>query len=255
MRLSASSSGTFPPIDALGKSLDDRRLANTRFAQQNGIVLGAAAENLNGPLNFTLAADDRIELVLFGKFGEVTAETVQGRRLRLAALRRRSPSDDIDFASTTVAFATFQTVTEQVQHFFADLFQLEAQIHQDLGCHAFLLAQQPQQDVLGAHVVVVQVACLFHRILDDLLGTRRLRQLAHRDHFWSALDQLLDFQANLAEIDVQVLQHVGGDAAAFFDQSQQDVLGADILVVESLRLLVRQLHHLSGSIGKSFVHL
>ena len=108
--------------------------------------------------------------------------------------------------------------------------------------------------MLGADVVVVEVAGLFHRVFDDLLGPRRLRQLAHRDHVGSALDELLDFEANLAQIDVEVLQHVGGDAAAFFDQAQQDVLGADVFVVEALRLLIGQLHHLAGPVGKSFVH-
>ena len=69
-----------------------------------------------------------------------------------------------------------------------------------------------------------------------------------------ALDELLDLQADLAQVDVEVLQHVGGDAGAFLDQAQQDVLGADVFVVEALGLLIGQLHHLAGSIGESFVH-
>ena len=157
-------------------------------------------------------------------------------------------------AGPLAAFAAFDAVAQQVQHFLADFFQLQAQVHQHLGGHAFLLAQQAQQDVLGADVVVVQVAGLFHRVLDDLLGPRRLRQLAHRDHVGAALDQLLDLQADLAQVDVQVLQHVGRHAAAFLDQAQQHVLGADVFVVEPLGLLVGQLHHLAGTIGEAFVH-
>ena len=150
--------------------------------------------------------------------------------------------------------AAFEAVAEQVENFLADFFQLQAQVHEHLGGDAFLLAQQAEQDVLGADVVVVQVAGLFHRVLDDLLGPRRLRQLAHRDHVGAALDELLDFEADLAQIDVEVLQHVGRHAAAFFDQAQQDVLGADVFVVEALGLLIGQLHHLAGTVGKSFVH-
>ena len=152
-------------------------------------------------------------------------------------------------------FGPFDAVAQQVEHFLADFFQLQAQVHQHLGGHAFLLAQQAEQDVLGADVVVVQVAGLFHRILDDLLGPRRLRQLAHRDHVGPALDELFDFEADFAQIDVEVLQHVGRDAAAFLDQAQQHVLGADVFVVEALRFLVGQLHDLAGTIGKSFVHV
>jgi hypothetical protein len=61
-------------------------------------------------------------------------------------------------------------------------------------------------------------------------------------------------RADLAQVDVEVLQHVGRDAAAFLDQPQQDVLGADVFVVEPLGLLIGQLHHLAGAVGKSFVH-
>jgi hypothetical protein len=46
-----------------------------------------------------------------------------------------------------------------------------------------------------------------------------LRQLAHGDHVGSALDELFDFQADFAQVDVQVLQDVGRDAAAFLDQA------------------------------------
>ena len=106
------------------------------------------------------------------------------------------------------------------KHLLADLFQLQAQVHQHLGGHALLLAQQAQQDVLGAHVVVVQVAGLLHRVFDDLLGPGRLRQLAHRDHVGPALHQLLDLQADLAQVDVEVLQDVGRHPAALLDQAQ-----------------------------------
>ena len=68
------------------------------------------------------------------------------------------------------------------------------------------------------------------------------------------LDDLLDLQADLAQVDVEVFQDVGGDARAFLDQAQEDVLGADVLVVEALGLLVGQLHHLAGPVGKAFIH-
>ena len=68
------------------------------------------------------------------------------------------------------------------------------------------------------------------------------------------LHELFDFQADLAQIDVEVLENVGGDAGAFFDQAQQDVFGADVFVVEALRFLVGELHHLAGSVRETFIH-
>ena len=169
--------------------------------------------------------------------------------LDLPLLAVRSPPPPPPPLSSVV-----HVVPQQVQDFLAHVFQLEAEVHEDLGGHAFLLAQQAQQQVFGADVVVVEVACLLDGVLDDLLGPRRLGQLAHGDHVGPGLDDLLDLQADLAQVDVEVLQDVGGDAGAFLDQAEQDVLGADVLVVEALRLLVGQLHHLAGPVGKAFIH-
>ena len=108
--------------------------------------------------------------------------------------------------------------------------------------------------MLGADVIVVQMARLLHRELDRLFGSRRLRQLAHGGDVGPALNQLFDFEADFAYVDVQVLQDIGRHAAAFLDQAQQDVLGADVFMVEALGFLVGQLQDLAGAIGESFVH-
>ena len=242
---------------ALGKALDDGGFADAGFAQQDGVVLRAAAENLDRPLDFFFASDDRVELALAGQLGQVAAETIEGRGFRFAALGGfAAGAGAATFGAAPFgSFGTFDAVAQQVEDFFADFFQLQTQIHQHLGGDAFLLAEQAEQDVLGADIVVVEVAGLFHRVLDDLFGPRRLRQLAHRDHVGSALDELFDFEADLAQIDVEVFQDVGGDAAAFLDQPQQDVLGANVFVVKALRFLVGQLHDLAGAVGESFVHI
>src|SRR5207247_761649 len=82
-----------------------------------------------------------------------------------------------------------------------------------------------------------------------LLGPRGLGQLAHGDHVGAGLDDFFDLQPDAAEVNVKVFEDVGGDARAFLDQAQEDVLGADVFVVEALRLLIGELHHLAGSVG------
>ena len=59
--------------DALRKSLHDGRLADSRLADQNGIVLGAARQHLDYPADLFIAADHRIELAFFGLLGEIPA--------------------------------------------------------------------------------------------------------------------------------------------------------------------------------------
>ena len=65
----------------LGKSFGDGRLTHAGLTDKDGIVLAAAAENLNYSLDFLGATDDRIEFTLAGEFRQVTSEGFQCRCL------------------------------------------------------------------------------------------------------------------------------------------------------------------------------
>ena len=67
----------FTGDDQLGKTLDDRRFSNTRFTQQNRVILGSAAEYLNSAFDFLGSSDDGIQFALFRQFGQVTTKAVQ----------------------------------------------------------------------------------------------------------------------------------------------------------------------------------
>ena len=62
-------------------------LTNTRFADKNRIVLGAAAQNLNGTTNLFDATNNWIKLSLASKVGHVATVLLQGLKLRLCILR------------------------------------------------------------------------------------------------------------------------------------------------------------------------
>ncbi len=63
--------------DPLRKTFDDRGLAHARLADQHRIVLGASLQHLNRAANFVVATNDRIELALFGAFGEIDRVLVE----------------------------------------------------------------------------------------------------------------------------------------------------------------------------------
>src|SRR5436305_12375620 len=63
--------------DALGKAFDDSGLADSRLADEHGIVLGAAREDLNHAADFIVTADDGIELAPPSEFSEVTSVALQ----------------------------------------------------------------------------------------------------------------------------------------------------------------------------------
>ena len=64
--------------DPAGQSLDDGGLADARLADQHGVVLGAAGEDLDNTPDLLIAADHRVEFALAGQFGKIAAEFFQG---------------------------------------------------------------------------------------------------------------------------------------------------------------------------------
>ncbi len=63
--------------DFLRKAFGYRRLANAGIADQRGVVLGAAAQDLDNALDFLGSANDRVKLPLFGGSGQILAELLK----------------------------------------------------------------------------------------------------------------------------------------------------------------------------------
>src|SRR3954452_19601419 len=70
----------------------------------------------------------------------------------------------------------------------ADLLGVGVEVEEDARGDALVLADQAEQDVLGADVVVTQGQGFAKRELEHLLGTRRERDLPARDLFTGADD-------------------------------------------------------------------
>ncbi len=92
--------------------------------------------------------------------------------------------------------------------------------------------------MLGADVAVIQVTRLGHRQLEDLLRARRIRKIGPgRLAGFSFLDRLFDLLLDVVQLDAEVLEHLSGDSFTLANQTEQNVLGAHILVVQARRLL------------------
>jgi hypothetical protein len=68
----------------LCQALDDSRLPDSGLANQHRIVLGAAAENLDDTVDFTLTPDQGIELAVHGSLGQIARKFRQQRTFTLA---------------------------------------------------------------------------------------------------------------------------------------------------------------------------
>jgi hypothetical protein len=229
-------------VDAGREALDHGGLADPGLAEQHRVVLGAAGEHLHDPLDLGFATDHRVELALLGELGQVAAELVEQFRGLLAALAATAASRGALTASTGTG--------EHADHLVADLVRIGVEIEQDAGRDALVLTHQAEQDVLGADVVVAEREGLAQGQLEHLLGPRRERDLAGGDLLAGA-DDADHLRADPLGGDVQRLEDAGRQALLLAEQAEQDVLGADVVVLERARLFLCQDDDLTGSLCES----
>ena len=142
---------------------------------------------------------------------------------------------------------------EQLDDLLAHLVEVRAELDEHLGGDALTLADEPEQDVLGADVVVAELQRFAQRQLEDLLGARREGDVPGR-LLLALADDVLHLLAHRVERDAERLQRLGCDAFTLVDETQQDVLGADVVVVEHLRLFLGEDDHTTGSVRESLEH-
>ncbi len=221
--------------DPVREALGDGRLAHAGLADQGRVVLRLAAEDLDDPLDLLLAADDRVQLVRAGRLGQVDPKRVHRGGLAgpLGLLGRAGRGG----------------LGQDPDDLVADLVQVHAQALEHAGGDSLTLADEAKQQVFRADVVVAETTRLVDRELDDPLGPRRQAHLAD-DRAVPASDDELDRGPHLGQLDIHVLEHARGNALALADEPEEEVLRADVVVVEPLRFVLRERQDLARAIRK-----
>ena len=219
--------------DPMREALRDGRLADARLADERRVVLRLAAEDLDDPLDLLLAADDRIELVGAGGLREVDAERVDGGGLAGALRLLRGTGG--------------RALRQDADHLVADLVQVHAETLEHACGDPLAFADEAEQQVLRADVVVTEATRLVDRQFDHALRARGQPDLAH-DRTVTAADDELDGSAHLRELDVHVLEHARGNTLALADEAQEQMLRADVVVVEPLRFVLSKRQDLASAV-------
>ena len=162
--------------------------------------------------------------------GEVASELVEhgGRRLRRASLRgacRRG----------LLAIVALQQLQDGVAH----RVEVGAEPDEHLGGDTLTLPDEAEQQMLGADVGVVHLERLTQAELQHLLGTRGEGDVTGGGRRATA-DDLLDLGAHRLQRDPQRGEGLGGDAFPLTHQSEQQMLGAYVIVVQRLGLVLGQ---------------
>ncbi len=200
--------------DALGQPLGDGRLAHARLADEDGVVLGPAAEHLDHATDLVVAPDHRVELAPAGQFGEVASEALQ-RLVLLLGVGVLGPLRAAD-------------VLEYLEHGVAgDPVALQR------VAQPGLVGRQTHEHVLGGDVGVLHLVGLGLGGLERLLGLPGQADLGGAVHGGEVVQPFLQLRPHGRVSRADPLQDGDGQAAFLVEQSHRQVLGLDLGVSRS----------------------
>ena len=191
--------------DTLGDTLDDGRLADARLADEHGVVLGAAGQDLDGAADLVGTADDWVELAGAGKVADIAAVLLQRLKLSLILGRRHA------------------VITAQFLVDLLDALLGNAGVAQHAARLALVLGKRHEQ-MLGHHKAVAHLGSLLFGFFDDANElVRKTHLLAFARNLGRTVDGILRGARELGRIGANALDDHGDVALAGTEQGRQHV--------------------------------
>lgn len=234
--------------DPLSETFNDGGLADPRLSNEHRVVLRSPGQHLHDTIDLGRSSDHRVEFAFPCELRHVPTELVQHRRTT-ARCTRLAPSTPTGVAGRCL-FLTLDT-REKLYDRLSHLVELGAELLEHLGGDALPFANEAEEDVLRADIVVTELEGLAKRQFEDLLCPWRERNVSA----WclgALTDDLNDLTPDGFEADPHALKGASGDTLPFVDEAEQDVLCADVVVVEETRLFLSEDNDPPGPIGKPF---
>jgi len=150
-------------------------LPDARLADEHRVVLRAARQDLISRSISVWRPTTGSKLALGRLLRQVAAETEWSRSFELFDFSPAGP------LAATAATLPPSGAGEHADDLVANLLGVGVEVEQDARRDAFVLAHEPEQDVLGADVVVTERQRFTQRELENLLRARGERDLAARD--------------------------------------------------------------------------
>ena len=222
--------------DAQRQPFHNRRLADTWFADQHRVVLGAARQHLNGAANFLIAANHRVKLALACHFRDVARVFLQSIKtvFGVLAIHRAALAD--------LRNGLFQLVGLGPRHA-----QRAPGIALTAGeCHQHAVLRH--KGIAGAVRLFLGIAQDAH----DIGGEARLCGSAAAGHFRQARHEVFHRVLGANRITASGTDQAAGRTFRVIQQRLQQMHGRHLLVEFADRNGLRRLQKTAGAVGKLF---
>ena len=228
--------------DTLRQAFYDGGFSHAGFADERGVVFVAPRQDLDDAFDFHFTANDGIQFFLFGQGGEINGQLVDHwgfGRTRLAS----SPAALRSCRPSTRRAALLQYAAGLAPNLLGG----NAQFAQHIEGNALAVAHEAEQQMLGADVMVAQATGFFEGKFEYLLGAGREVNLAA--FMLAGAGESLDNLFHAGRLETQLAQNTGGHAAFFANQTEQQVLGANVIVAQALCFVVGKAEHAACSLS------
>ena len=213
--------------DFPGQALGNGGLAHAGLANEAGVVLRPAGENLNHPLDFIVPAHHGVQLAVPGVGGQVPGELPEG----FAASAGPAAGGGAPVVPGGGGLAALGPLVQLLHQGGVEGPGVHPRRAEDADGHVVPLPQEARQQVLRAHIRAAAADGVLHGDLHHPAGPggQALGGIpAGEARSHAALDDLDDHI--VGEPGLQ--EHVVGGALVLPDQAQQQVLGAHIAVTQ-----------------------
>ena len=236
--------------DFLGEAFDDGGLADAGFSDEDGVIFCAAAEDLDDAFDFVGATDHGIDFALLGEFGEIATKGTERGSFEI-------------FSAATCGFGLgflFAVVggeigVEFLEDFVAGAFDIDLEIFEDASGYAFAFAEEAEENVFGADVRMVEGFGFFAGEGEDFFDAWGVGNIADHFGFGATADLFFYLHANGFEVETHFLEDIYGHALAEFDETEEEVLGTDIVMIKAIGLLSGECENLLGAWREVVHHL
>ncbi len=221
--------------DTDGQAFGDGGLAHAGFTDEHGVVLGAAAQHLDGAADFLVAADHRIELAVAHGLGEVAGIFLERVVLRLG----RSGIGGAALADG------FDRLIERIGR--------DARRRQDLAGIGVLVDHQREQHALDRDEGVAGLlGGRFCRIENARQFAAQIKLRAVAAHLRDFVERGFDARAHRFAVAARPVDEAGTQPLVVVHQHLEQVHGSELLVAAPQRHLLRTLNEAARPLGVFF---